>query len=159
MAGKRPKGSPEPLGTLLKERLTGTPLGERLHDLEVWRQWDAVVGPAIARRARPLRLSSGVLTVVVSSAPWMQQLSFMKAELRDRLNRCLGEERIRELVLKAGRVAEVAAADEEERQPTPVPLTPLRQSWIDEQARTMADDELRSAFRDLMTCHYRRNGS
>lgn len=154
MAGKRPKGRPEPLGGLLQSSLNGTSLGDRLKDLAVWRHWEQVVGPAIARRARPLRLSGGVLTVVVASAPWMQQLSFMKAELTQRLNTCLGEERVREIVLRSGQVKPETVTDETV-QPVARPLSPLELDWIEQQVREIPDDELREQFRALMTEHYR----
>ena len=53
VAGKRPKGRPELLGSLLHKSFDGTGLGERLKDLVIWQHWEQVVGAAIARRARP----------------------------------------------------------------------------------------------------------
>lgn len=154
MAGKRPKGRPEPLGSLLRSSFEGAGLGERLKDLAIWQHWEQVVGAAIARRARPLRLSGGVLTVVVGSAPWMQQLSFMKDDLVARLNSCLGEERVREIVLKSGRVveAEVATDDDQTR------VRALREderAWIEQLIGEVADTELQRQFRLLMESHYR----
>lgn len=154
MAVKRPKGRPEPLQNLLAKSLEGSALGERLKDLEVWRQWEAVVGSAIARRTRPLRLTSGVLTVLVGSAPWMQQLSFMKADLRERLNQRLGGERIREIVLKSGRVDDDAPAAGGEEIVSRA-LTSEQEAWIDQQVGTLEDELLREQFRQLMRRHYR----
>jgi len=154
VAGKRPKGRPEPLGGLLRSSLNGTALGERLKDLAIWQHWEQVVGATIARRARPLRLSGGVLTVLVGSAPWMQQLSFMKDDLVARLNSCLGEERVRELVLKSGRMSE-EQHDAEAVQHDTRPLTDAERAWIEEQVATVSDAELQEQFRLLMENHYR----
>ncbi len=49
MAGKRPKGSPEPIGRLLGGRGINPELAARLKDLVVWQSWDRAVGEAIAR--------------------------------------------------------------------------------------------------------------
>lgn len=154
MAGKRPKGRPELLGSLLRTSFGGTGLGERLKDLVIWQQWEQVVGAAIARRARPLRLSGGVLTVMVGSAPWMQQLNFMKDELVSKLNSCLGEERVREIVLKSGRVGEGETAEGDSH----VAVRQLHedeQAWIERQISEVADEELRRQLRSLMESHYR----
>lgn len=154
VAGKRPKGRPELLASLLRKSFDGTGLGERLKDLAIWQHWEQVVGAAIARRARPLRLSGGVLTVVVGSAPWMQQLNFMKADLVSRLNSRLGEERVREIVLKSGRVAE----EEKDAGDHPVAVRQLsddERAWIEHQIGELADEELRRQLRSLMESHYR----
>lgn len=154
MAGKRPKGRPEPLASLLRSGFAATGLGERLKDLAIWQRWEQVVGPAIARRAKPLRLSGGVLTVVVGSAPWMQQLSFMKADLLAKLNSSLGEERIREIVLRSGTVNEPYSS-EEEVQPAARSLSQEEHDWIAQQVGAVGDHELQCEFRSLMEQHYR----
>jgi len=154
VAAKRPKGRPELLGSLLHKSFGGTGLGERLKDLVIWQHWEQVVGAAIARRARPLRLSGGVLTVVVGSAPWMQQLTFMKADLIARLNSCLGEERVREIVLKSGRIAEEEKVDSDP-QVTVRQLSDDERAWIEQQIREVADEELQRQLRSLMESHYR----
>jgi hypothetical protein len=154
VAGKRPKGRPELLSSLLHKSFDGTGLGERLKDLVIWQHWEQVVGAAIARRARPLRLSGGVLTVVVGSAPWMQQLTFMKADLVSRLNSCLGEDGVREIVLKSGRVVEeeTVASDP---QVAVRQLSDDEQAWIELQISEVADEELQRQLRSLMESHYR----
>lgn len=155
MAAKRPKGRPEALCALLHSSFEGTSLGERLKDLVIWQKWEQIVGPAIARRSRPLRFSGGVLTVVVESAPWMQQLSFMKADLLARLNSCLGDGRIRDIVLKSGRIVEAEyQADAESVQPVRS-LSHSERDWINQQADALDDPELKEQFRALMEQHYR----
>lgn len=47
--------------------------------------WRAICGEAVARHCAPADLRDGVLSIVVDSPAWMQQLSFLKAELLDRL--------------------------------------------------------------------------
>lgn len=154
MAGKRPKGSPERIGRLIASNAGSAALGARLKDLVIWQSWDQAVGKVIAARAQPLRLVGGVLTVTVSSGPWMQQLSFMKAELRDRVNGLLGEERIKDIVLRSGRVHN--EEDSAEDLPRPVkPLSPRQQSLIREQVSPVEDEELRLALQQLMESHYR----
>lgn len=70
------------------DRILGTPGASA-----IWRVWPDAVGPAIARRAEPVRLRGRTLVVAVSSAPWMQELALLKrnviAALNERLPRPL----------------------------------------------------------------------
>src|SRR5450432_3052993 len=102
---KRPRMSfPRPLSGVMKESLVGLGLAERFREAEIWRIWPDVVGATLACRAHPVRIINGTLTVAVSSAPWMQELRFMTAMMKEKLNICLGAEVVREILLKAGRV-------------------------------------------------------
>lgn len=157
MAVKRSKGSPERIGGLISSRFEGTALGGRLKDLAIWQLWDQTVGSAIARRTRPLRLSSGQLTVLVSGAPWMHQLNFMKDDLRSKLNSNLGDERVKEIVFKAGRINDPeTAGDEKPAKPLLRQLSVQQQHWIDAQISDIEDNELAASLRGLMELHYRR---
>jgi predicted nucleic acid-binding Zn ribbon protein len=66
----------------------------------VWEVWDQAVGPEVAERCRPLSLRSGRLTVAVTNAAWMQQLSFVRDSLRDAVNRALGVTVVKEVRLR-----------------------------------------------------------
>ena len=99
-----PSDHPSRLGDVLRAALGRLPEAQRLADHAVWSHWDAVVGPTLARHARPERLRRGVLVVAVDSPEWMQELQFLKHELRERLNARLGRSAVRDvfLVLASG---------------------------------------------------------
>src|SRR5262245_23343158 len=88
---------PSRLGDVLRAALARLPLTTPLADYELWTHWDAVVGPTLARHAQPVRLRRGVLSVEVDGAGWMQELQFLKQELRDRLNARLGRTVVRDI--------------------------------------------------------------
>lgn len=96
MTGHR-HGLPTRLGDVLRAALARLPMGTSLGDYELWTHWDAVVGPTLARHAQPLRLRRGILSVEVDSAEWMQELQFLKQELRERLNARLGRPVVRDI--------------------------------------------------------------
>jgi len=78
----------------------------RIEAYRVWRFWDEVVGDAIAARAQPTRVQDGILVVTVSSAPWMQELQFLKATILERLNARLGAPLLTDLFFVSGSVRE-----------------------------------------------------
>jgi len=87
------------LGDVLTAALARLPIAERLADAALWTHWDAVVGPTVARHAQPRRLRRGVLVVAVDSPQWMQELQFLKHDLRERLNASVGRPAVRDLFL------------------------------------------------------------
>ncbi|HYR95871.1 MAG TPA: DUF721 domain-containing protein [Candidatus Binatus sp.] len=99
-----PPDRPSRLGDVLRAALGRLPEAQRLADHALWTHWDAVVGPTLARHARPERLRRGVLVVAVDSPEWMQELQFLKRDLRERLNARLGRSAVRDvfLVLESG---------------------------------------------------------
>jgi predicted nucleic acid-binding Zn ribbon protein len=132
---------PTPVAKLLAETFRGKPLEKRLGEAEIWRVWDGAVGGQIASKARPSKFNDGVLTVIVTSAPWMQQLNFMKRDIVQRLNEKIGKSLVREIYLKSGRPPAV-----EERRA----LTPEETARIEATVGVITDPELRRAFADLL---------
>jgi hypothetical protein len=66
--------------------------------------WPEAVGPRVAARAQPYRLQRGVLTVRVDGAAWLSELTYLKSEIRNRLNERLGGRPVTELRLVPGTV-------------------------------------------------------
>lgn len=91
MAKRSRMRHPRLLSDLLEDGLKELGIAGRLREAAIWRIWPEVVGPAVASRAQPLRIIDGALTVAVSSGPWMQELSFLKEMIKQKLNARLGE--------------------------------------------------------------------
>lgn len=141
---------PRQLSDLLGESLSGSPLGQRLHDIEIWNVWTEAVGPVVAERAQPLRFNNGVLTVVVTGGPWMQELRFLSGVMRNALNQRLGRDAIKEIMLRAGTVSPSSRIGNEE---PPLPRKRLSlavQKQIETCAAPLEDSEMREAFAALM---------
>lgn len=145
---------PLPLGDVARHEFNSLGLAERLREADIWRIWPDVVGPVVAARARPLRIIKGTLTVAVSSGPWMQELRFLTAMMRDKLNERLGGDVVREIVLKAGRVDQVVEAAPHDA-PRKKRLTSRQVALIDGLSAEIVNPETRKAFADLMTTSLR----
>jgi predicted nucleic acid-binding Zn ribbon protein len=157
---KRPRMPfPRPLAGVMQDSLTGSGLAERLREAEIWRVWPEVVGSTLAGRAQPLRIINGTLTVAVSSAPWIQELRFMTAMMKEKLNLRLGDEVVKEIVLKAGRVIQ-PPAEVPEKIHAILPLTSRQQALIENESASITDPETRRAFIELMqACLERGSGT
>jgi len=137
---------------LLAAVFHGTPTEKRLNEGKIWLVWDSAVGKQIAGRARPVSFRDGTLTVAVSSAPWMQQLTFLKKGIMEKLNAMLGEEQVREIYLKAGKAERVKSAAAPARRSTR-PLSAAQLQKIAEQTASVVDPDLRGALSELLARH------
>ena len=95
---------PAPLGTILPQALKASRIDVDLDACKLWQHWKDIVGPAVAENARPEAIRGKSLLVNVSSAPWMQQLQFLKPELIEKLNDTLGKEIVGDIRFRIGSV-------------------------------------------------------
>ncbi len=143
---------PLPVADLMAAMFRGKPAEKRLEEGKIWLAWDAAVGAQIAAKARPVSFRDGTLTVAVVSAPWMQQLSFLKKQIMEQVNERLGGDLIREIYLKAGR-AKASSPRPEPKKKTVRTLTEEENRRIAEQTAPVTDPELREAFARLLAKH------
>ena len=71
-------------------------------DARIWKVWDAVVGPAIARNSQPLSIKNRQLRVRVSDPIWFQELKFMEESIREKLNDRLGRKAVDKIEFRVG---------------------------------------------------------
>ncbi len=128
---------------------------QNLRAYQIWGFWDEEVGDAIARHTQPEQFRNGILTVLVDSHSWLQELQFLKEDLRNRLNARLGEELLRDLNFESGAVEKKPARASIDRfaAPAETSLTPELPALP-----PLADPELAAAFVRLATARARRAG-
>jgi hypothetical protein len=143
---------PAAVSDLLSVAFQGTPAERRLREGKVWLVWESAVGRQIAERARPVNFRDGTLTVAVSSAPWMQQLNFLKKGILEKLNALLGEELVREIHLKAGNTDRAVPPAAPEKRPKRR-LSPEERQKIARSTDPVSDPDLRQALAELLERH------
>jgi predicted nucleic acid-binding Zn ribbon protein len=89
-------------GEVLAEVVDRLDFRERLREHAVWNVWAEVVGDLLASKAEPARIEDGKLFVRVASSTWMQELAFLKDDIRGRLNHRLGAAVVRDIYLIQG---------------------------------------------------------
>jgi hypothetical protein len=148
---KRPAAVSELLSTLF----AGTPAANRLKEGAIWEVWSSAVGAQIASRARPCAIRNGVLTVVVSSAPWMQQLNFMKVQIREKLNDAVGEELVKDIYLKSGSLREEVenSAPRTFKKMEQRALSSEEKDAVAKATEEVADPELRNTLASFFSLH------
>lgn len=132
------------LGALLKAR----GMEGHLNGYRIFGQWEKTVGPAIARHARPLSVRGKRLFLAVDSSAWMQQLSLLKPEIIEKVNRSLGKDAIGDIKLALGEIG--AAAMHAQQDAVTGQLTAEERGRIEETVVQIRDADVRQAVRRIM---------
>lgn len=74
-----------------------SPLGAGFTRLKLGVQWPEIIGDRIAKMTAPAAFDDGILEIWVAHPTWMQELWFIKDELREKVNRALGPGACREV--------------------------------------------------------------
>ena len=100
-------------------------LESKLFEARLRRQWPDIVGEPIATHTRPDQIRFKKLYIFVHNSVWLQQLSFLKPVLLQKVNAMAGEPLVTEIVLRIGEFAadrpaatQVANLDTMPSQPT-----------------------------------------
>jgi len=102
--GTRVRRDPVVMSDAVGAFLHASGIGARTRHVPVFRAWNDAVGPALARRARPVRFERGELVVEVDSATHFQELvAFTGEGFRERANEILGEPGIRRVTFRSSR--------------------------------------------------------
>ena len=86
------RSAPRPLGPAVEALTASLAPATLLGDVQ--RVWEGAVGAAIAREASPTSEREGTLTLLCSSAVWMQEIDLMGPGLLDAVNAALGSDRV-----------------------------------------------------------------
>ena len=133
------------LGRMLKAR----GLQGHLSEYRIFGQWEQTVGAAIARHAQPQSVRGKKLFLSVDSPAWMQQLSLLKPEIIEKVNRNLGKDAIKEIALKLGEIVSMKERQAEEP-PPPIPLNAVEREKIEQYVQDIHDPETRAALRRVI---------
>ena len=89
-----------PLEAALHNAIVQQGLDRGIREQRLFIQWEEIVGTAIARHSKPVRLRNGLLWVQVTEAAWRQELSLMRIELVAKINTAVGSDLVKEIRLR-----------------------------------------------------------
>jgi predicted nucleic acid-binding Zn ribbon protein len=91
-----------PIGDVIASLMTDGTLPYRPDDVEIWRVWKEVVGQTYAENSQPSRIRKKQLTVTVADSIWLQELTFYKETILEKLNRKLGRKAVDCINIRVG---------------------------------------------------------
>ncbi len=122
--------------------------GRQKYLLGLTRRWPKMVGPVLAQNSLPAYFLGTELWIYTTHAIWMQQLSFSKPELLEKVNEFLdkyGGQQVSDLRWTL-QPADFPALPSENPVPPPAPVDPERERAFRRLADAIANSEAREAF-------------
>ena len=151
---KRPASSyPRPGATLVDQLFNRVGLAEKAKAFRAMHAWHRMAGARLGKHTRPERVRGRALYVRVATAPWANELSYMRAHLLEQLRATRGAEWIDELSFTIGPLDGLpdfsdpvdAAADAPPLPPRP----PIDGGAVAGELLRVEDPELRGALAEL----------
>ncbi|MBR5936339.1 MAG: DUF721 domain-containing protein [Bacteroidaceae bacterium] len=94
------KNNAENVGGVILQYLRETGLETPLNEHRLIQAWGTVLGPAVSKYTKELKIYNQVLFVTVSSAAMRNELMMRRTELVSRLNSHVGAQVITQIVLR-----------------------------------------------------------
>ena len=125
--------------------IDGTPFQDQFRVRDMW---EAVAGPHIAKKATPEGIRNGILLVSVESSVWMQELTFMKQQILERINQACESSGVKDIRFRLGKTLPGMDNFDEEMLPE---LTEEEQKAIEQQTAAVTDRDLRDSLQSLFS--------
>lgn len=106
MARRTGKRQPVVFAELGAGKGGGRVLAEAISVGRLGNSWATIVGSSLAQKTRPYRVSGKTLTINVSDSPLLQQMSFMRDDLLQKIRQDHPETSIDKIQFKIGKVVE-----------------------------------------------------
>ena len=95
---------PESVGPILERLLKNLEIDKKVDEGQALLIWPEAAGPKMAAKTRADSVYRGRMTVLAQNPVWVQECTFMRVQIKDKLNKLLGREIIKEIVFKVGEV-------------------------------------------------------
>ncbi|MFZ2398172.1 MAG: DUF721 domain-containing protein [Smithella sp.] len=138
------------IGEVLFSALKKKGLNLKIEENALLKLWPKAVGPQIASKTQPDCLRGGILFVKTISSVWVQQLHFMKEEIRDKLNKLAGKNVIKEIRFLVGHTPVQIKSGENVSSTKKIVLKERDKKMIADCTAALADHELASIFKRIM---------
>jgi hypothetical protein len=116
------------------------------------RRWSEIVGEAIAFHTHPEEIRFDTLTILVDSAVWMHELSFLKKALIEKVNRLLGKAGVRNIHFKMGLLPAKSFSSQKVLSP-PGEIGEQEAALLSELVLPISDDDLKKAIQKAIRRH------
>ena len=151
MRRRKQKTQLQPIGDVLFSILKKRGMAVKIEENALFKFWPKAVGPQIASKTKPDSLKGGTLFVKTVSPVWVQQLHFVKEDIREKLNQLSGKDKVTEIRFSLGYTP--ARRKEEDDDVSPVKKAVLKKrdrEMIAECTESLTDKELADILRRVM---------
>jgi len=122
--------------------------GMRLYRL--WGLWPEIVGNTLSAHARPSRWQGRNLVVRVEHSAWMQELSFLKHMLKEKIDKIFPDAKVRSIRFEIGPLPEPPKGAARTMPKPARELSADELEFIEQALNEIGDDETREAARLAM---------
>jgi len=140
----------QPIGEILFSAFKKRGLAARLEENALMKLWPKAVGAQIAAQTEPESWRAGTLFVKTTSPVWVQQLHFMKDDIRKKLNDLAGRAAVRELHFTVGYKPASKNTGHNTADSKKIVLMERDKKMIAECTKTLADPELAEIVKRVM---------
>lgn len=138
------------IGDILFSVLKKRGLASKLEENALFRHWPDAVGPQIAAQTQPESWRAGTLFVKTTSSVWVQQLHFMKEDIRRKINELAGKTSVRDIHFTVGFSPQQSAFSRNGDEAQKFVLKERDKKMIAQCTQTLADRELAEIVKRVM---------
>ncbi len=106
------KEDPKEIGDVVARVLRELGVGRVTSELKVFEVWEEALGETLAKNLRPVAFMQGVVVAAVPDSAWLQEMHFLKDEVKRKLNRAMGGSVVRDVRFKLGAARDTAEAED-----------------------------------------------
>ena len=150
MRRRKQQAQLQSIGEVLFSVLKKKGIPSKIEENALLKLWPKAVGPQIASKTQPDCLRNGTLFVKTISSVWVQQLHFIKEEIRSKLNELSGKSSIKEIRFLIGHTLVQEKAKENISLTKKTLLKKRDKEMIAECTAALADRELADIFKRVM---------
>ncbi len=150
MRRKNPQARPQPIGEILFSAFKKRGMAAPLQDNAFIKLWPKAVGEQIAGQTQPDRLHAGTLFVRTTSSGWVQQLHFMKEDIRQKLNQLAGKTVVRDIHFTVGFQPDRIQGQAQSGEANRIILTERDRKIIEDSTAGLADRDLAQIIKRVM---------
>lgn len=143
------KGRPSRIDYLLDDALASAGMTDGIDKLRMFMLWEEAVGPSIARKTSPLSYARGVLVVRSVNAAWQNELTYLKNDIVNKVNKLAGKKLVEELKIVGGHYHQEKAKPLNITPPVPKPNDD-EYAAAEATSKLIGDPEVREAFQRAM---------
>jgi hypothetical protein len=140
----------QPIGDILSKAFQKRGMTTRFREFNIVRLWPKAVGEKIAVQTQPDGWREGTLFVRTTSSVWVQQLHFMKDEIRSKLNALAGKTVVWDIRFSVGYQPDVHKEEREAFHAQNAVLSDRDKKMIAECTESISDRELAEVVARVM---------